>query len=343
MFRNTPLAIILALVLITTTPGISLAQEEEVIPEPIPAPTAELSGPLSFSFSPENPAPKTSTTVRLTSFGVNLTSASIRWTVDGKVVLTGIGATSYTFTTKTSGSATAISVTVTPAVGEPVTAKNSIVPGGADILWQAIDAIVPPLYRGKALPTTESTIRYVAMTDIRSATGRIASGDLVYTWRHNNTLNQKASGYGKFSHTVQGSYLDSSQKVDVEITSKDETITANSSVSIGTVTPKIVWYTTSSLYGPRFDKALVGNHIVSGSDVSLLAMPYFFSPNNPTSPRLSYVWSINGQNTETPSTPNMLFLRKEEGGEGLARIGLSIENVSTLFQEASANLAVTLQ
>ena len=342
MFRNTPLSIMFALLLVVSAPVFSFAQEEAE-PELIPAPTAEFSGPLSFSFSPENPAPKTSTTIRLTSFGVNLASASIRWSIDGKVVLTGIGATRYTFTTKQSGSATAISVTVTPAVGDPVTATTSIVPGGADILWQVTDAIVPPLYRGKTLPTTESTIRYVAMTDIRGTSGRIASGDLVYTWRHNGTLNQKASGYGKYSHTVQGNYLDQSQKVDVEIKSKDETITANSSTSVAAVSPKIAWYTTSSLYGPKFDKALVGTHTVRGDDVSLIAMPYFFTPKNPASPRLSYSWKINGEATSTPSTPNMLFLRKGEGGEGLARIELSIENVSTLFQEATANLAVTLQ
>jgi len=325
-------------------PSFVLGQEEEiVIPEAIPAPTAELSSPVSFSFSPENPAPKTSTTVRISSFGVNVSTATIRWSVDGRVVLTGIGATTYTFTTKQSGTPTTIEVLITPTKGDPVSARTSLIPGGADILWQAVDSIVPPLYRGKALPTTESTIRYVTMTDIRSSNGRIAPGNLVYTWKNNGTLDQKASGYGKFSHTVQGSYLDAVKKMTVEIENTDRTITASTAVTVNSVSPRILFYTTSSLYGPRFDKTITGNHTVRGNDISIIAMPFFFSPKNPTSPRLVYTWKINGERTQTPNTPNVLFLRKEESGQISARIELVLENVSTLFQEARANLAVTLQ
>ncbi len=345
MFRTTSLLLVCALIVHFLLPTHSYAQEvtEDTPTEETPAIVADLSSPISFSFSPENPAPKTKTTITLVSFGVTLNSATIAWSIDGKTVLTGIGAKTYTLTTKQSGSATKIKVTVTPATGDPITTETSIIPGGVDILWQATDSIVPPLYRGKALPTTESAIRYVAMTDIRESSGKIAPASLVYTWKHNGALNQKASGYGKYSFSALGSYVATSQKIEVTVENKDRTVSAKNAITIATVLPKINWYETSSLYGPRFDAALTGTHTLSGNDISLLAMPYFFSPNNPLSPRLAYSWKINGEKTTTPSAPNLLFLRREADSAGNARIDLSIENVSTLFQEAAATLSLNLQ
>lgn len=323
---------------IAFAPAAAFAQEEETF-------TLEGTPPdvISFVISPENPSPKQSVTVTARSFTIDLASASLRWVLDGKTVLTGVGETSYTFIAKDSGVASTVSVTATPAQGSVSSASTKVTPTSTDILWQAVDASVPPLYRGKALPTNESKLRFVAMTDIKSKGVRVPSGSLMYTWQHNGTLMKNASGYGKNSFTVAGSYLDSSNTASVAIQTRDTTVKTAGSVRANPVKPFVLWYAADQISGPRFEKTLTDGYTIGKGDISLIAAPYFFSPGNPTSSKLLYAWTVNGQKIETPSTPNTLFLRRESDQSGEAVIKLSLSNVATLFQEASAKLSLQLQ
>lgn len=319
-------------------PATVLAQEEETF-------TLEGTPPdvISFVISPENPAPKQTVTVTARSYSLDLASATLRWTLDGKTVLTGVGETAYAFTLRESGVASSLSVTATPAQGSVSSASTKITPTSTDILWQAMDASVPPFYRGKALPTNESKLRFIAMTDIKSKGIRVPSTNLMYTWQHNGTLMKNASGYGKNAFTIQGSYLDSSNTASVAIETRDTSVKTAGSVRANPVKPFVLWYSADQISGPRFEKALTDGYAIGKGDISIIAAPYFFSPGNPTSSKLLYAWTVNGQKIETPSIPNTLFLRRESDQSGEAVINLSLSNVATLFQEASAKLSLQLQ
>jgi hypothetical protein len=237
-----------------------------------------------------------------------------------------------------------VKVTATPTDGDPATATLTITPASIDIIWQAVDSIVPPLYRGKALPTSESTVRYVAMPELRTTNGgTVSANTLVYTWKQNYDLNQKASGYGKNSFTVANSYLDTSEKIDVSASTRDGSVNGTAAVSIGFIKPKILWYAASPVYGPQFENALQNSYTVIGSDTSIIAEPYYFSPADPSSKKLAYVWKLNGATLDTPYIPNTLFLHRDENSTGDAQVSLSLSNVTTLFQEAVAKLTLHLQ
>ncbi len=323
---------------IAFTPVITLAQEEETF-------TLEGTPPdvISFVISPENPAPKQTVTVTARSYSLDLTSADIRWTLDGKKVLSGVGETSYAFIVKDSGVASSISVTATPAQGAASSASTKIVPTATDILWQAVDATTPPLYRGKALPTTETKLRFVSITDIKKNGSHVAAGNLMYTWQHNGTLMKNASGYGKSAFTVQGSYLNASNTAAVTIETRDTSVKTASTAKVSSVKPFVLWYPADQISGPRFEKTISDGYSLGKGDITLVAMPYFFSPINPTSSKLLYTWTINGKKIETPSVPNTLFLRRESDDTGTAEISLSLANVATLFQETSTKLSLQLQ
>ena len=279
------------------------------------------------------------------SYDLDVNSADIQWKLDGKTVQDSIGDDSYSFTAKAAGSSSTVSVTATPLNGTPATTSVTVTPATVDILWQATDSTVPPLYRGKAMPTSESTIRYVAMPELISGGAVLAPNTLVYSWKQNYNINQDASGYGKSSFTTPSSYLDGDgEHIDVEISSRDGSADTTASVDVSPIETKILWYIDDPVYGPRFGTALGDSYSVKGSDTAILAEPYFFSPGTAVSTDLAYAWQLNGNaaNTTT-SDPNVLVLHRDSGSTGDASINLSLSNATKLFQEATAALTLHLQ
>lgn len=299
---------------------------------------------VGIDISPERPGPYQSVTIRVSSFSADLSAAQVSWQVDGKTVLEGIGKTELAFTTKGTGSKTDITIRLVPP-GQPSFVRTfSITPMGGDLLWEAVDSIVPPFYRGKALPASESQIRFVAMPDLRSSSGaQIPQDQVLYSWETNYSKNTAASGYGKSSYTIKANYLNKTELASVSMETRDRVFGANATVEVSTVDPKILWYALSPLYGPMFDLVLENGHSVSSSDIIMVAMPFFFSPKDPTSSKLTYEWTLNGDTLERPETANILSLHRDNSSAGEAAIGLSIKNLSTLFQEATSSLKLKLK
>ena len=161
---------------------------------------AQNASDVSVTLSPENPGPNQSVTITLVSYSVDIESADIEWTKDNGSPTGGIGSTTYTFTTKALGVPTNITVTIDPVGSARITKTITVKPMSADILWQATDSTVPPFYRGKAMPTSESEVKFVAIPDVQSTSGGLISGrSLVYDWSENYNADAADSGYGKDS------------------------------------------------------------------------------------------------------------------------------------------------
>lgn len=299
---------------------------------------------VSVDVFPAHPGPFDSVTVTLTSFSVNLKSADITWTLDKKLVLGGIGKTKFSFTAKNIGTTSTLSINIVPSSGPSVTKTISITPMGLDLLWQATDSVVPPMYRGKAMPSSEATIKFVAIPNIKSPSGSLFSrGSLIYSWKNNFDDTSVDSGFGKDSYAVLSSYLNRSEHVDVSAQNLVGNMTADASATIVTGKPKILWYADSPLYGPLFNQSLGNDYSVNGSEVTVFAEPYFFSPSNPASKNLSYAWVLNGASLDTPSTPNVLFLHRDNNSAGTANVSVSVSSIGKLFQEATSSLTLHLQ
>lgn len=299
---------------------------------------------ISVSYSSDRPGPNEDLTVTLGSNGVDLDTASIIWEKDGAVALIGVGKKSYSFTTGSVGSSTVFTITVTPYGGVPFEKTVVITPTGVDMLWEVVDGAVPPLYRGKALPGSESRIKVVAMPDIRTGGGQsLATNEAVYQWKRNLTRNTSASGYGKNSFVFSASYLTKGERIDVSATSRDGSLASEGFVEFPVITPKILWYVVSPLYGPIFDRALFDGYEIPGSDVSILAFPYYFSPGSQASSDLDYQWRLNNDRITAPTVPNVLTLHRDSGTQGEAILSLRLINTEKLFQEASSRLSIILK
>jgi hypothetical protein len=294
--------------------------------------------------TPEKPNPRESVTISLSSYSSNLDGMNISWSEDGKKKMEGIGKKTYLFTSKDAGSSTEIDIVITPLKGTSVEKKVTVVPAGVDLLWQANDSIVPPFYRGKAMPSSESQIKFVAIPLIKNSDGTTAKqSELLYSWKENYDFLPNNSGYGKSSFLLTTNYLHPTETIEVSAQTRDESISTSSKIDVTTGLPKIVWYTMSPLYGPLYDNALTDSYSTNSPSTSIIAEPYFFSPKNPASTKLAYVWTINGQSIDTPSVPNTVFLQRGDASAGTASLGVTINNVSTLFQSMASSLVLNLK
>lgn len=299
---------------------------------------------VAVNLVPEHPGPYQSVSLSLQSYSLTTAAADVRWTIDGKPSIGGIGQDHISLTTKGVGVPTTVMIIVTPVGATPITKTVTITPMSVDLLWQATDSIVPPLYRGKALPTSESGMRFVAIPNIRSGgSGLAPSGAFIYNWQENFDNHQANSGYGKDFFNTKMDYLKSIERVGVDVVTRDGQTVTTAESSVAPHKPMLLWYAASPISGPDFGNSLGNSYPVSGSDVSILAEPYFFSPGNPASPQLGYTWLLNGRPATPSNIPNVLFLHRDTDAAGDANVALSISNPAKLFQDISANLTLHLK
>lgn len=305
---------------------------------------AQTAGQISVDIIPQNPGPDETVTIYLKSYSFNINTAYIEWSADGIMQKGGVGVTSFKVTTKKLGDTTQVAAKITPTGSIPIIKNISITPMSVDILWQATDSIVPPFYKGKAMPTSESKIKLVALPQIVSVSGnRVAPEVLVYNWKEEYQNKQASSGYGKNFFFTEMDYLNTQKNVSVDVSSRDGGIATRGFVDVSSVDPELRLYASSPLYGPLTDTELTDSFTVSTSDISIVAMPYFFSPGNPSSSLLEYKWQLNGSPIGTPAIPNALFLHRESNSTGNATLELVATNITKLFQSGTARLNLTLQ
>lgn len=298
---------------------------------------------LHANISPEFPGPNESVTINLSSLGTNIDGTEINWKEDGKQKLGGIGKKTYVFRTKSVGTPTTITINAITPAGEKINKVITINPAGVDLLWQANDSIVPPFYKGKAMPSSEASIKFVSLPLIKGGDGSLVNqNDLIYTWRENYLPRPDDSGYGKNFFPVKMNYLHPNTTVQIVAQTKDGKISTSGMTQVTTGRPKILWYESSPLYGPQFDTALTNAYETEDSSLSIIAMPYFFSPANPASPKLKYTWLLNGKEIDTPAIPNTLFLQRGDSSKGKANLSITINNLGTLFQSATESLDLGL-
>ena len=300
---------------------------------------ASSSASILVDVAPENPAPGENVTINLNSYANNLDSVSISWSVDGKVASSGIGKKSFSVVAPKSGEEMTVIAAIALPDG-PIDTRIIIRSAVMVLLWQAEDSYVPPFYKGKALPTPESTVKVVAMPEIKSGSGMVDSKNMVYAWKQNYTNNQDSSGYGKNFFTYTSDYLDNSNNIDVVATTSDGKYSSEASIDIGTYQPKIEFYKDDTRMGTLWDNTLANGHQIPGDEV-LFAAPYFISPANIRFPSIIFNWFINdSQVAVNPLKKNIMPLKVAPGTSGTSRIRLDVGNNNKIFEIASKEINV---
>ncbi len=289
---------------------------------------------IVVSVSPEVPGANQNVSINISSYGTNLDNAKITWKLDGAEKLSGNGKTDFSFTTGKAGVSSTVSITI-EAEGAILNKKVTILPQNFDVLWQAIDSYTPPFYRGRALPSSESKIRVVAMP---------LSNDLpstfIYQWKRDSTVVGDVSGYGKSYFDLRNNALDKSEDIEVTADKPSVNFGAYKKVTIPIVQPFINFYERTPEQGTDWAHALSGSVSAKGKNVVLVAEPFFFSPKKKNDDTLMYSWKINGGTVTPGEDVSSLTLSLGDNSSGSADVDLKIESVPFLFQEAENSVHI---
>jgi len=299
---------------------------------------------LSFTVTPPYPGAHETVSVDLVSYGIDLSTSTISWYVDGVKKNSEIGATQLTFITGDIGHKTTVSVSISSPEG--VTIQKSLVLSISelDLLWEASDSYTPPFYRGKALPASGATIKVVAFPNMTNATGnKVSDTNLVYTWSINSFKSDVVyqSGYGKNILMISKNIFDLDQTVSVDVTVPNSTNHTSTKLFIPTTNPEVLLYEQRPLFGVWYTDMLSDQLRPTSKQVSVIAEPFYFSLPTKNPDTLSYTWAMNG--THIPSDgehPRIVTFGVPDNTAGTTSVSLSVEHPLSLFQSATRQIAV---
>lgn len=301
---------------------------------------AQSASSILVNVVPPNPNPFEDVSVTLSSYTYNLDTVLISWSVGGKTSSSGVGRKTFSTKAPASGS----EITIIASIGLPsgtIEQRILIRPAVMVLLAEATDSYVPPFYRGKALPTLDSEIKVVAIPEIKNSTGKIIdSRGLSYVWKKDYTINQEGSGYGKNFFIYDNDFLEGTNTIGVTAQATDGRSSAEGSISVQTVEPKVSFYRNDKALGVIWEEAISSPYKIM-EDLIMVAIPYFISPKELLHPALVFNWQIN----DSPVTverykKNILPLKIPEDGTGTSKIRLDIENTNKIFQTSTKEVYI---
>lgn len=297
-------------------------------------------GSFAVKLTPEFPAPATSVTAQVVSSSFNVDAASITWLLNGKIQLQGVGKRNFTFATGEAGSNILLRAEINTDDFGVVSKDIEITPSDVDVLWET-DTYTPPFYKGKALPTSQSHIKAVALPNFITKKGRIASKNLIYQWKKTYTPNPNDSGLGKDIYFYRGTYTFNEDVIDTTVSTPDNQLSISKKTKIAVYEPKIIFYERKPLEGVRYENFLSGNFNIKEQEVTLRAEPYFFSFSNADDNGAVFTWQLDGKKQETnPDKKSEFTLRKPEKGSGHAGVTIKVENLGYSLQSTSKNITL---
>lgn len=295
---------------------------------------------IDMSVNPEHPGPFEDTHITLSSYSVNLDVVNITWLLNGKVAASGIGKKEVIVTTGEIGSVTTVAAQIV-ANGTTITKTAVLQPSVVDLLWEAPDTYVPPFYKGKALPAKESIIRIYAIPVSKIGTQYLRPDDFTYSWSRNYHAVQDASGFGKNVYAFTMGYLENNETIELTTQGVNINLTGGADLTITPSNPVVRFYVHDPLLGTQYEQVLASTSPLLSSEETIVGEPYFMSPKNIFDSALNFQWTVNKNPVPTPPEKNILTV-KTGGNQGAqALLGLTVQNVKTLFQQTANSLTLT--
>jgi len=296
------------------------------------------SGSFTAKISPANPAPGDRVVINLESYSFNLDGSSINWYLDNKVQKDYNNKKQFVFFAGKAGTSNEIKIIV---ISQKKQFSKTLIfePAEVDLIWQA-GTIVPAFYKGKALPSTESLIKILAIPHLIDSTGgKVSSENLSFRWYVNGNYVSNSSGVGKNTFITSAEKNLVEKTVGVLVSDPTSKLVAENKIVIKPNLPKILFYEIKPLEGINYSQNLKNSFGLTESETTIKAEPYFFALGRITPS--SYSWFLNGQkisiNEEDPS--EITFRRKEET-EGVSKIKLTVGNSKNSYQTASSFLTI---
>lgn len=280
---------------------------------------------VTISTAPLAPEPNTETTVSLNAYTYDTVGATIVWFIDGIEHAEARNKRELELTTKAIGEVTDITVSIRLRNGQTLSATHEIVPSRVDVVLEA-DTLVPRFYQGRALPSTGSTIRAIAIPHTASGA---SPQQFTYQWKLDNKVlyNGPVTGINTAEFKTG---ISRNQTLRVDVLNNDGVVVAAKTIIIPQTKPRIIFYEENPLRGSN-NIALQSPHILTTDETSVRAEPYYMNADIfSVDPLLE--WEVDSKTIDNPSTdPQYITLRKTGLG-GRAKINFHIRNLQELTQ-----------
>ncbi|TRZ53163.1 hypothetical protein D4R99_01355 [bacterium] len=294
-----------------------------------------------ISLSPENPGPNENATASVSYSQGNIDSVNTTWYINGKQTLTGIGKRDITFKTGNAGESTTIRVDLETNTYGLLSKEITILPNTLEVLWEA-DTYTPPFYKGKALPSSQSSVKVVSLPHFVSGSTIIDPDNIVYVWKKGYFKNQNASGFGKTIYAYKTGYTFNDDEITVSAATQDGSVSITKIVPIHVYEPKIIFFENKPLQGIRYENSLSNTFNYIESEATIHAVPFFFSLSDLNKNNADFTWMVDGKKLETdPDNKTEFTLRKPDKGKGQYRLRLDINNIGYDLQTASKELTLS--
>ncbi|PIT96786.1 hypothetical protein COT82_01290 [Candidatus Campbellbacteria bacterium CG10_big_fil_rev_8_21_14_0_10_35_52] len=297
---------------------------------------------IFLEISPENPRPQELVRASIESFSIDLDRASqITWLINGIVIDRGVGVKEVTFNVGNLGSRSVVEVIVQSIERGAINKSVTIRPTEVDLLWQA-DSYTPPLYKGKALPSSDAEITAIAIPQFINSNGRkLKISELIFTWEKDGKILNRESGRGKDTIKIRGPKTFRQTVIRAYVSSADSALQGRGYALISPVSPKIIFYENDPILGIKYEKAIINIFNLLNKEVMITAHPYFFSSQERTNSDFDYSWKVDGSKvSSSPDDESSIVLRQAGKGEGAAKIAFSIQNVNKILQSAQSSFSV---
>jgi len=297
--------------------------------------------PIRAIISPQVPAPGETVRIELQGVGTFLGDAMVTWQQDGKTVKSGTGERAYSFVAGPLGKLTRIQATIVSGIEGTITRSFTFVPSTVNLVWEA-NTSAPPLYRGKALYSPGSNVRVIAFPQIVANGRTLSSNSLSFQWQRNDEAEASQSGAERNSFTFTGDQLKTEEVVVVDVY-LDNLLVGRGSITIPASKPQIVLYPRDPLRGILWSEAFPAAVSLTAKEITVQAVPYFFSNESLANTDLEYAWKLNGRTTTGPNADEgIITLRQTGEGTGQVSLSAALQNTNGARLLQSAQAAVRI-
>jgi hypothetical protein len=289
--------------------------------------TAQTVADISLATIPLNPQPGTQVTITATSYGFDLDQSYITWTYNGTTVASGTGMRTINVVVPAAGATGLISMTASGG-GTSGSATILLRPASVDMLWEAVDAITPPFYKGKALLADGGTVR---VTVVPSAS---APTNLSYTWSRNSTTIPEVSGFGKSSITFKQDILTGTEQVAVD--ARGGIFSGTGSVVLAPRNADVVAYQNNDGF-IDYAHGYASTIPVQGTGALLHFEPYYMSVPESIGRDLAISMTSGGTAVDQSTNQTELGIaRLDEGGQSeltvaIDTVAYSLQHIQKVF------------
>lgn len=287
---------------------------------------------LNIEFEANQFTPFTEITAHVNDYSLTTQTSDIYWEIDGVTKKELTNQRTITFVTKDLNQPTTLKVTVESIDGEIFTAQEVVNPSYLDIIIEP-QTRTPAFYRGRGLPTLDSTINLTAVLNGDNKN----VNNYIYNWTINGTNIESGASRGKYKTSTVVPYGEYNV-ITVTISDLQGKPVAIRSTEIRSADPEIKFYRVNPLNGIE-SIPIKGSLTMIGNSVNVRAEPYNLDIKTYNRPEL-LEWRIDG--TRSPSSrgnPYEVTLAKQ-GFNGTSLIGFHVRNLEDVLQGAESEFEV---